>query len=272
MPIDTMIPHGKPGVAAYASQTLGGPLEPRYGEGVPTTVPRTVSAGANLDLPIYSVVSVINGVISLSETGAAAGFASGTITFATTGPANGQETIIGGVTYTFVTALSEGPTVPNEIVRSDTPATVAARLADALNGVVGTNVSVGTVANPQVAAEVAAAVVTVTALSPGVEGNVVEFDVGTAANTTLAPADDSLGGGTADANIRPWGILAMPLVLDNGQSATVPFYREGHWESRVLNFHESYVSEEQKRRAFEGSHAPTIFVSTGKHGPDAINL
>jgi hypothetical protein len=58
MPVDTMIPHGQPGVAAFDSQTFGGPLEPRFGEGVPTTTELTITAGGSgLTLPLYSVIA-----------------------------------------------------------------------------------------------------------------------------------------------------------------------------------------------------------------------
>lgn len=64
---DNTIPHGRPGIASYQTETWGGPQEPRFGEGVPTTTTITITAPAGgLDLPIYSVIA---------ETGALAQFA-----------------------------------------------------------------------------------------------------------------------------------------------------------------------------------------------------
>lgn len=268
---DTTLGHGAPGIASFASQTYGGPGEPRYGEGVPTTTDRIVSAGADLTLPIYSVVSVINGVLALAAVGDEAGFASGTITIAGTGPADSQTVTIGGVEYTFVTALTDDPaTVPYEIVRSDTPATAAANLAAAINGEVGATVSVGTDANPLVSATVDGAVVTVTANQAGTDGNGIEFDSGNAANTTFDPSNDLLAGGTDDMGKRPWGILAHPVSLLNGQSMSVSFYREGHWDMQQLHWDASYVSDQAKKTAFEGSNSPTIFISKKKFNNDQI--
>lgn len=56
MAVDKNIPIGEPGVASFASETWG-QAEPRFGEGVPTTTTMTVTAsGADIDLPLYSVL------------------------------------------------------------------------------------------------------------------------------------------------------------------------------------------------------------------------
>lgn len=270
MAVDTKIPYGRPGVAEFESQTLGGPREPRFGEGVPTTTHHEVSIAGEVDWPIHAVVAMANGVMALASVGAAAGFASGTITVASTGPANGQEIEIGGVTYTFVTALSDTPTVPFEIEVSGTPATLAARLADAINGVVGDHVSVGTTPNPLVSATVEAGVVTVTANVAGTEGNAIVFDAGTAANVTFDPSDDTLGGGSDDTSLRPFGILAAPVRTTGAATMVLPVYREGHWDMDALVWDESFATDEMKRRAFEGGRSPNIFISKGKFNDDAI--
>lgn len=269
MAVDTKIPYGRPGVAEFESQTLGGPREPRFGEGVPTTTHHTVNIAGEVDWPIHAVVSLVNGVMAMATAGPAAGRASGTITISSTGPTNGQVLEVGDITYTFVTALSEDPTVPNQIVLHATPATLAARVADAINGVVGDFVSVGTVANPLVSASAAAAVVTVLANVAGVQGNDIMFD-SNGTNVALLPNDDSLGGGTDDLALRPFGILAAPVQTTGADTMTLPVYREGHWDMDALIWDESYVNDEMKRRAFEGGRSPNIFVSKGKFNDDAI--
>jgi hypothetical protein len=270
MTVDTNIGPGEPGVAAFKSETFGGPPEPRFGDGEASVTHEPVTAEANITFPLYSVVSIINGVIAMAVAGSEAGYASGTITFASTGPADGESLSIGGIEYLFVTALSSGPTVPYEVVRSDTVATTAANLADAINGVVGDGVSEGTTANPHVTASADAGVVTVVADEPGLAGNAIEFADVDAANTTFDPSSDVLGGGAAGGSKRAFGILAQPMVMTNGQSATVPVYRSGHWNMDALTFDDSYDNDEKKKGAFLGSFSPTIFVSKPEHNADAI--
>lgn len=270
MSVDTTIGSGAPGVASFASETFGGPAEPRFGDGQATVTHMAVEAAANITFPLYSVVSVINGIIAMAVADDAAGYASGTITFASTGPANGESLSIGGIEYLFVTALSTGPTVPFEVVRSDTVATTAANLAAAINGVPGAGVSVGTTANPHVTATADGAVVTVVADEPGLAGNAIEFADVDAANSTFDPSSDVLGGGSAGGSNRAFGILAQPMTMTNGQSATVPIYRSGHWNVDALTFDASYDNDEKKKGAFLGSFSPTIFVSKPAHNADAI--
>lgn len=58
MAVDTNIPVGEPGVASFATETFGGPAEARYGDTPVTTTTLAVTAsGADIDLPLYSVVN-----------------------------------------------------------------------------------------------------------------------------------------------------------------------------------------------------------------------
>lgn len=270
MAVDTKIPYGRPGVAEFESQTLGGPREPRFGEGVPTTTHHEVTITGEVDWPIHAVVAMANGAMALATVGAAAGFASGTITVSSTGPTNGQEIYIGGVTYTFVTALSDTPTVPFEIEISATPAVMAQRIADAINGVVGDHVSEGTTANPLASATVEGAEVTVTANVAGTEGNAIQFEDGPATNVAFDPTSDVLAGGSDDTSLRPFGILAAPVRTTGTATMVLPVYREGHWDMDALVWDASFATDEMKRRAFEGGRSPNIFISKGKFNDDAI--
>lgn len=65
-------------------------------------------------------------------------------------------------------------------------------------------------------------------------------------------------------------ILAQPVVLANGASATIAVYREGHFNMDALTWDASYDTDAKKKAAFEGSVSPTIFVSKPKHNADAI--
>jgi len=85
--------------------------------------------------------------------------ASGTFTFSSTGPTNGQTCTIAGVTFTAVTSGATG----NQFNINATPATVAANLVTAINAASSLSGIVTASAN--------GAVVTLTAVVPGKMGN-----------------------------------------------------------------------------------------------------
>lgn len=85
-----------------------------------------------------------------------------------------------------------------------------------------------------------------------------------AADGALAEHDS----GASDA----YGILAAPVEIAEGQTMSVPVYREGTWEIDALVWDDSFDDDEKKIAAFEGSASPTIFVQRGLHKPGAINL
>lgn len=76
MALDTVIPHTDPGIASFATESFGGPGEPRFGDGNSTTTP--VNVGASVDLPIYTVVSYDGTTIAIA--GQVAGDAYGILT------------------------------------------------------------------------------------------------------------------------------------------------------------------------------------------------
>lgn len=103
--------------------------------------------------------------------------ATGVLTSADTGAfTNGKVVVVGGVTYEFVTALSEDPTVENEVLIGADGDECLANLVKAINasGTEGTEYSVGTVVNPKVTAgAVTDHAVTVTAIEHGFVGNII---------------------------------------------------------------------------------------------------
>lgn len=74
--------------------------------------------------------------------------------------------------------------------------------------------------------------------------------------------------GVSNAN----AILAMPVVMANGDSMSVAVYREGHWDMNGLVWDDSFDTDEKKRKAFEGSISPTIFVSKKNFPNSAIDI
>lgn len=65
-------------------------------------------------------------------------------------------------------------------------------------------------------------------------------------------------------------ILAEPIFIADGDSMTVPVYREGHFNMDALTWDASYDTDAKKKAAFEGSVSPTIYVSKPKFNEDAI--
>jgi hypothetical protein len=101
--------------------------------------------------------------------------ASGVLTSANTGAfTTTKVVVIGSVTYTFVDALSTGPTVPYEVLNDVSADVALGNLVKAINGtgVEGTDYSVGTVKSTTVSAgAVTAHATTITAINPGFTAN-----------------------------------------------------------------------------------------------------
>ena len=141
--------------------------------------------------------------------------ADGTVTVAVGNAQDGDEITIGGITYTWKTALSEasGDAVPYEVLIGADNSAAAANLHKAITagGTAGTNYSTGTVAHPLVTATVSTNVVTVTAKTKGVVGNAIEWAFTPATegtlNVTLAP-EAALDGGV-DGTPAPKGAVAF---------------------------------------------------------------
>lgn len=267
---DTTLTHGKPGIASFASNSYGGPSEPRYGEGPAPTTHHAVSVAGAIDLPIYSVVSILNGVLALAAPGVAQGSATGTLTVSSTGPVNGESFVVGSQTYTFKTALSAGPAVANEILLNATPGTQAAYIAAAINGTTSVGSSSETDPNPEAYATVSGAVVTLIARNPGDEGNTIVLTEG--ATNVAASGSGVLASGSDEADVLPFGILACPVVTTGAVSLSVPIYRGGQWNIDALTWHASYTTDAQKLQAFEGSLSPAILLQKGKFNNDQITF
>lgn len=130
-------------------------------------------AGMNLSEYFAGVVSGTNlGAQIAINTGAVK--ASGTVTFTSTGPTNGQTCTFFGVTFTAVTSGATG----NQFNISATPATVAANLASAINA----STSLAGI----VTATSLLGVVTVSAVVPGKIGNGLVMANVNLSNTTVS--------------------------------------------------------------------------------------
>lgn len=264
---DTYIPENAPGIAAYATESIGGRGDPRFGEGVPTTT--TVTVPENSDFDLYHVVGRLpNGDIVPAVYGTAGGVASGALTFSGVGTANDTVTI-GARVYTLVAA----PDAANEVKIGASAAATAANLAAAVNGsataITAGDVGPGTTAHADVTATVAGAVVTVTAKAAGDEANTIAT---TESGTNTSWGAATLTGGDDDAAVKPFGITTAPVVTLGGERTTIDVYRKGHWDMDALVWHASFDTDAKKKQAFEGSLSPNIFVSKKKYASDAITI
>jgi hypothetical protein len=146
-----------------------------------------------------------------------AGLAAAIGTYTTAAQPAADDTVtVGGVAYTFKTALSVGPTVANEVLRGADEATALANLALAINGGagVGVNYSMGTVANPMVSATSGAHTVVVTARLKGTAGNaIVSTETGAG-----AWGAGTLAGGTGAAGWLSLGLIAGEWIGIGGDT------------------------------------------------------
>lgn len=113
--------------------------------------------------------------------------------------ANTQTVSIGGITYTFNTALTN--TANNVLIGADATA-MGANLAAAINAGAGagTTYGTGTVANPSVTASANTGVVTVTARTPGASGNAIVIGE-TLTNGAWAGGATTLSGGSNTSSV-----------------------------------------------------------------------
>ena len=166
--------------------------------------------------------------MNLDASGAAQAAATGTLT--ATGNATAGDTItIGGTTYTFVSALSTGPTVPNQVLISSAAtgaeAATLANLVAAINGGSGkgTDYSDGTNANGQVTAALGAGArqVTLTATSSGTAGNSIATTASLGNSSTFGA---SFGGATLTGGVDGASFSEPVVVYDSlGNSHTLTF-------------------------------------------------
>lgn len=165
--------------------------------------------------------------------------ADGTVTVAAGNAQDGDEITIGGITYTWKTALSEDTddAVPYEVLIGANNSAAAANLQKAITAgdTAGTNYSTGTVAHPLATATVSSNVVTLKAKTKGAAGNAIEWAFTPAAegtsNVTLAP-EAALDGGK-DGTPAPKGAVcfsAGKIYVSVDVSTTA----ESHWKSANL--------------------------------------
>lgn len=265
MALDTIIPRNAPGIAGFASESIGNMDEVRFGDTPATTT--TEAVGASTTLELYQVVALVAGLLVPAQYTDVYGVATGELTFAGVGIAD--ETItIGNKVYTLKAAPT---TVANEVKIGASAAATAANLIAAINltGTPGTDYGSLTTKHTQVSAAQGSttAKVKVTALAAGDEGNAIAT---TETGTNLSWAAATLTLGDDDVSLRPYGITTAPVVTGVSQTTTIDVYRSGHWSMDALVWHASFDTDEKKKRAFEGSLSPTNFVSKKKWNNDVF--
>ena len=168
--------------------------------------------------------------------------ASGTITIGDLPLANDTNTV-GSVVYTWKTGAVAAA---NEVLIGADEAASAANLAAAINAGAGLGVTygTGTVANPDVTASVAAAVVTVLAKAAGTGGNAIVLEE-TGAGTTVSGATLTGGSGTpaeytlgTDYNMNfDTGLLEIIYggAIPSGEDLEITYSARANSRSRVIS-------------------------------------
>lgn len=256
------VPFADPGIAGFKDFGDYGGVEVLSGDAPLTTTTETV--GQNTDLPIYSVVGRdADGNLVLATFGGEGEKATGTLTI-TALPAENETVTIGDVTYRFRGA--GGLVAANDVQIGADAATTATNLIAAINGAplsATPEYHADTVAHPDVVASSGGAgIVEVQANVAGQAGeDIATTDtVATAASWGAA----TLQGGVGDA-IKPVGILTAPVVTGAGVTMTVDVYRSGMFNPKALNWDASFNTSDKKKRAFEGSISPNLFIQENKH-------
>jgi hypothetical protein len=268
MPIDVNIPLGSPGIASFNSETYGGPPELFYSDTPqPSVTHHETHATATLQLGLGTVIAETGVLATVSG----AVRASGTVTVGAGNAANGNTVTVGGVVYTFRTALTSGG-LPNEVLIGGNVTASAENLVAAITGAAGagTTYGTGTAKHPSVTATNSAGVVTVTAVSFGTIGNAITLAV-SGANLSVSGATLASG---ANPSSNAFGVLATSINMAAGQRMSVPVYRSGHFNMLALTFDSSFDLEVEKVRAFQysGSPSPAILISKPKFTDANINI
>lgn len=181
--------------------------------------------------------------------------ATGELTFSDVGN-DGDEIVIGDVTYTLVTAVASA----YDVLIGGSVTESATNLRDAINRLAsaeGVTFGEDTEDHPSVTATSSAGVVTVTARQGGDEANAIAT---TETSSEAAWASATLTGGAGgDTGVKAIGIVAYAADNDGGSDGAVnaEVWRSGVYNPDLLVWDDSFDTDEKKRRAFEGSPSPT---------------
>jgi flagellar hook protein FlgE len=189
-----------------------------------TLAPLQISAG-QISQP--NATTNVELTMNLDASGTAAAAATGTLT-ATGNASAGDQVSVGGVTYTFVNALTTNAggadTVPNQVLIGGTEADTLSYLADAINGVTaeaGTNFSTGTADVPSVNATAGATTLSLEATTEGSAGNNIATTVSLAEGSTFGA---SFGAATLTGGVDDASFSEPVVVYDSlGTSHTLTF-------------------------------------------------
>lgn len=146
----------------------------------------------------------------------AASFATGTVEFIGT-VTTGKIVTIGAQAYTFVNALSTGPTVPFQVLKGANYAATCANFKAAINleADIGETYSTGTTVNADVTAEaLSPTLIKLTAITAGAAGNAIVLTTDFATAITVSGAG-TLTGGEAGSD--------KAIVVSAGSTATMSF-------------------------------------------------
>lgn len=257
------------GVASFQSEEFYN-TEVMSGDTPPIVTDGPELVAQSTDLPAFSVVGRDeDGALTLATLAGAVGgegfdSASQLMTFTT--PPDVDDTVtIDGVVYTWKAAPT---TVARQVKTGATNAEASANLTAAINAdPAGSGTLFGslTTAHPTVyAVNESATLMRVYAKIPGLAGNAIAT---TQTGDESAWSAATLAGGEG-IGVVPLGITPTVLLTGVGVTTTTDIMRQGCFDPDALNWDASFVTDDQKRRAFEGSPSPTnIVLRRRKNGP-----
>jgi hypothetical protein len=178
-----------------------------------TTIIGTASTSTQEAIELPAGAIILGGALTVDTVWNTTGVkATGTLT-TTDAPSDTNTVTIGTTVYTFVDALSTGPTVPYEVLIG-TETVSNANLAAAINGGagIGTTYSTGTEAHPDVTATSTAHTVVITANVSGTAANSIA--------TTETHANGSWGGVVMSGGVAPADTFTVKIGNETYLTAT----------------------------------------------------
>lgn len=198
-------------------------------------------------------------LIPATQAGPAGVRATGVLTFSGVGTP-GDTVTVGARVYT----LSATVATPNTVLIGATATATAANLVAAINATPagsGVTYGAGTQDNASATASSAVAVLTLTARVAGAVGNsIVTTEAGSSASFGAATMTGGTGGVFTGVKAIGFTVYAADSSGPDAGARRCSVYRGGVFNPDLAVWDDSFITEEQKRLAFEGSPSPTAIL------------
>jgi len=261
MPITPLNGDLTAGVAGRRTDTINPYPDPWFTGDAPAVYEAYYDMPANLVLVARQAVGFDgNGlIVPATQAGPAGVRATGTLTFSGVGT-EGDTVTVGARVYT----LSATILTANTVLIGATATITATNLVAAINATpagMGVTYGPGTQDNASSTATSAAAVVTITARVAGAVGNsIVTTEAGSGASFGAATLTGGTGGVFTGVKAIGFTVYAADSTGFAAGARKCSVYRGGVFNPDLAVWDDSFITEEQKRLAFEGSPSPTAIL------------